>query len=138
MVVFSLSQPVRSRILNYKNFVSELDLDRFLENENSVKCYCSEYSTNFIDNERKHILTGNLQIIKNNKLRKLFCKGPKFREPVKIKWEDARSTIQSGIDNFIDTVSDAKRVSKNYFQHLKCFLLELVDEKITKYSSEIK
>ena len=29
MVVYSLSQPIRSRILNYKKFVTELDLDHY-------------------------------------------------------------------------------------------------------------
>ena len=31
MVVYSLAQPIRSKILNYKMFATELDLDRFQE-----------------------------------------------------------------------------------------------------------
>ena len=74
MIVYRLSRPIRSRILNYKKFVTELDLDGFIENKDVVKCHCSEYNTKFWNNERGHVLTGNLQIIKNNKLRKLFSK----------------------------------------------------------------
>ena len=81
MVVYSLSQPIRSRILNYKKFVSELNLDRFLEDENIIQCHCSKYPSEFVNDDRGHILTGNLQIIKNNKLRELISKGPKYREP---------------------------------------------------------
>ena len=35
MVVYALSQPIRSRILNYKKFVSQLDLDAF-NNDNTA------------------------------------------------------------------------------------------------------
>ena len=83
MVIYSLSQPIRSRILNYKKFVSELDLDGFNENKDSIKCHCSQYDK-FLNNDRKHILTGNLQIIKNNKLRKLFSKGQGRRHQILI------------------------------------------------------
>ena len=109
MVVYSLSQPIRSRILNYKKFVSELDLDGFNENKDSIKCHCFQYDNKFLNNDRKHILTGNLQIIKNNKLRKLFSKGPKYREPAKINFETARETIKSGIEYFIKAFLKLKR-----------------------------
>ena len=59
-----LAQPIRSRILNYKKFVSEIDLDGFNENKDSIKCHCFQYDNKFLKNYRKHILTGNLQIIK--------------------------------------------------------------------------
>ena len=79
MVVYSLSQPIRSRILNCKKFVTKLDLDQFIEHIDTVKCH-SEYNIQFLNNERGHVLTGSLKIIKNNKLRKNFSKGPKYRE----------------------------------------------------------
>ena len=69
LVVYSLAQPIRSKILNYKKFVNP---------------------------EPQHVLTGNLKIVKNNNLRKLLSKGPKYREPVEIKWEDAKGVVEDG------------------------------------------
>ena len=89
MVVYSLSQPIRSRILNHKKFVTELDLDQFIENKDTVKCHCYEYNTLLLKNERGHLLTGSLKIIKNNKPRKLFSKGPKYCEPEQIDFGSA-------------------------------------------------
>ena len=43
-----------------------------------------EYDKLFLNSDREHILTSNLQIIKNNKLRKIISKGPKYREPEKL------------------------------------------------------
>ena len=138
MIVYSLAQPIRSRILNYKKFVSELNLDSFNANKNSVKCCCSQYDKKFLNNDRNHILTGNLQIIKNNKLRKLFSKGPKYREPAKIDFESARESIKSGIENFIKNLSETKKKGIYLFEHWKFSLLELVDDKIERYSDKIK
>ena len=117
MVVFSLAQPIRSKILNYKKFVSKLDLGKFSRNKKSISCNCHKYSSKFIDNDRKHILTGNLQIIENNKLRKLFTKGPKYREPKKIDWEEAKGSMVHGIEIFIKSLSEIKRVDETYFDN---------------------
>ena len=39
------------------------------------------------------MVTSNLQIIKNNKLRRLFTKGPKYRENYNILWEKGKASI---------------------------------------------
>ena len=62
------------------------------------------YGHTFLNKERGHILTGNLKIIKNNKLRKLFSKGPKFREPQEIDFDAAG--IVTEIETFIKTLSN--------------------------------
>ena len=136
MVVYSLSQPIRSRILNYKKFVTELNLDQFIENKDTVKCHCSEYNTQFLNNERGHVLTGSLKIIKNNKLRKLFSKGPKYREPEQIDWVVLGKLLKQEMKILLKT--DTKRVAVNYFQNWKYSLLELVDNKISTYSTKIR
>ena len=138
MVVYSLSQPIRSKILNYKKFVlNELDLVKFSQNSKSIACNCKNYSDEFMDKNRGHVLTGNLKIIQNNKLRKIFSKGPKFREPEKIDWDKARVTIHSGIETFIKNMAEVKRVDETYFDNWKFSLFELVGERITALSNKV-
>ena len=138
MVVYSLSQPIRSKVLNYKKFVKELDLDRFKEDSSIIKCNCSHYSDDFINQDRKHILTGNLQIIKCNKLRKLLSKGPKYREPTEIKWEDAKAVIEGGVNEFMGNLSETKRISPMTLLNWKNSIFELVDRRINKYAPKIR
>ena len=138
MVVYSLSQPIRSKILNYKKFVTDLDLDRFKEDKNSIKCNCCNHSVDFLNSEREHILTGNLQIVKNNKLRKLISKGPKYREPAEIKWEDAKGVIEGGVDDFMKDLSETKRISSLTLLNWKNSIFELVDNRIRKCAPKIK
>ena len=82
-------------------------------------------------------MTGNLQIIKNNKLRKLFTKGPKYREPQKINWEKAKNTISNGVEVFVKSLSDNKGVDVSYFDNWKFSLMNLVEEKISMYASKV-
>ncbi len=138
MVVFSLSKPIRSSLLNYKQFVSQLNLDSFSRNSNYIRCCCSEYSNQFMDINHRHIITGNLKIIGNNKLRKLFSRGPKFREPKKINWDEARSVIVNSLEIYLDAISNTKGVDIVYFLNWKNTVLEQVDQKILRYSPTIE
>ena len=103
-----------------------------------IKCNCSHYSDDFINQDRKHILTGNLRIIKCNKLRKLLSKGPKYREPTEIKWEDAKAVIEGGVNEFMGNLSETKRISQMTLSNWKNSIFELVDRRINKYAPKIK
>ena len=57
----------------------------------------------FADRHHKHILIGDLRIIGNGVLRKLFIKGPKYREVRPINLEKAKCGILEGLDNCISS-----------------------------------
>ena len=118
--------------------MKELDLDRFKVSNETIKCNCNNYANEFLNLERNHVFTGNLQIVKSSKLRKLLSKGPKYREPTEIKWEDAKGVIEGGVDDFMKGLSETKRISPLTLQNWKNSIFELVDNKIKKYSPRIK
>ena len=138
MVVYSLSQPIRSKVFNYKKFVKNLDLDLFCRDNKSVPCHCKKYDPIFIDKNAKHVLTGNLNIVNNNKLRKLLSKGPKYREPVKIDWKLAKMVIAEALDNFIEQLANKKGVTPEYFGNWKHAILECIDSKILHFLPKVK
>ena len=80
MVTYKLTPPITTNFFNFNKFVNILDLDLFLTNPDSRPCKCN--NSPFVDRYHKHIATGDLRIIKNNVLRKLFIKGPKYRENI--------------------------------------------------------
>ena len=47
-------------------------------------------------------MTGDLQNVRNNKLRKLLSKDPKFREVNNILWEKTERTITEGLNDCTD------------------------------------
>ena len=84
-VVFSLNPPIRSKIFNFNKFVTTLDVEAFLQDESILPCNCSD--SPYKDKHHGHIISGDLRLVTNNKLRKLFTKGPKYREKKFVDWE---------------------------------------------------
>ena len=55
-----------------------VDVKAFLQ-ENTI-LPCKYPSSSFIDKDYRHIVTGDIRIVGNNKLKKLFAKCSKYRE----------------------------------------------------------
>ena len=98
MVVFTLSEPIRSNIFNYTKFVSSLDINEAHRDIQSIPCHCNQFHPKFIDQHHKHILTGDLTLVENAKLHNLLKKGPKYREPAKINFDDALAKIKISLN----------------------------------------
>ena len=113
-----LDPPLHSKILNYRRTVSSLNIVvdedvSFVQNLPSCDCQNSE----FCDPHHKHIVTGNLRIISNAKLRKLFSKGPNYREPKTLNYLKCKQSIESSITSSID------HLSAKYNTHVQDFFL---------------
>ena len=128
MIVFDLVRPIRSKIFNHKKTVQEVDIDTFLADSSILPCSCAD--SPFIDRHHGHIITGDLRIVQNNKLRKLLAKGPKYREHEGICWNKARTSITEGINDSIKKWSDSKGLPKENFTEWNNKVLELLDMKL--------
>ena len=84
MITYTLGNTIRHKIFNHKSFVQDFDTKNIINNISSLPCNC--LNSNYRDQHHNHIVTGDLRIVENNKLRKIFTYGPKFREPNKIDW----------------------------------------------------
>ena len=51
---------IRSKLFNYKDFVQTLNVDAFIEDNNTLPCDC--HNSPFMDSDHNHILTGDLNI----------------------------------------------------------------------------
>ena len=85
----------------------------------------------------KHIVTGDLRIIENSKIRKLLTKGPNYREPCTLNFELVKKVVRKGIKNFIQVQSERVGLPVESFSEWKNKLFETIDDKIqtlqTKY-----
>jgi len=130
MVTYSLRRPIRSKLINHKSFVENLNVNAIIENENSLPCYCE--STRFKDEHHDHIIKSYCRIVNNNKLRKLIIKGPKYRQPTRISWDEAKESIVAGIDKVIDDCTNKNGINKVQFFEWKEAILEAIDLRISK------
>ena len=126
-----LDPPIRSKILNYRETVSSLkifvdDDVSFVENLPSCDCLNSE----FCDPHHKHIVSGDLRIIRNSKLRKLISKGPNYREPKMQNFRKCRESIESSVTLAMDNLASRYNLPVNSFFAWKDKILELVDDRV--------
>ena len=134
-VIYKLNAPIRSKIFNYIDTVNNID-----KNDNNTygthinSCECS--ASTFCDPNHGHIITGNLAIIKDNKLRKILSKGPNYREQNIINWKACRQKIEIGVNDFIHECN-MKKPNLN-FNEWKNKLLSKIDDKIRSLKPKVK
>ena len=58
----------------------------------------------FVDENDRHVLTGELRIITNSKLWKLLSKGPNFLEAMSINLSKCKREIDIGLDLSIEQI----------------------------------
>ena len=126
-----LDSPIRSKILNYRETVTSIstmvDEDVAFVN-NLPSCDCQ--NSNFCDPHHKHIVSGDLRIVSNEKLRKLLSKGPNYREPKTLNYRKCKQSIESSITSNIDKFAEVYKVSTADFLPWKTKILELVENRI--------
>lgn len=59
IVVYDLSTPIHSKISNFNNFVSDIDIDQFLADPAILSCNCNK--SPFVDKDHGHVLKGDLK-----------------------------------------------------------------------------
>ena len=79
-------------------------------------------------------LTGDILIVQNNKLRKLLCKGPKYREPVSVNFSNCKTETKNSLIKFSSDWCNKKGVP------VKCFTqwISLVMKKVNRRIKELK
>ena len=74
---YTYTNSVATKVFNYKQSIRDFKLN---EHGNQLPpCSCS--SSAYLYSSAGHIVTGDLSIVENLKLREILSKGPKYREP---------------------------------------------------------
>ena len=82
IVSYSYPRTVASRIFNFKKAICNLDFDL---GTTGLSCKCN--TSPYVYTPAGHVVTGNLNIIRNRHVRKLLSKGPTYREQNDINWK---------------------------------------------------
>ena len=137
VVTFTLGKTIRNKILNYKETVDSIFIDDEVSfSLDSDPCDCS--SSQFSDAFHKHVVTGDLRIVENQKLRKLLAKGANYREPRNINFRKARSEILTGIEGCISSIEDKSGIKTRSLDAWKKAVMSKVDATIEKMKKKTK
>ena len=70
-----------------------------------------------------HIVTGNLKIITDSRIRSLISKGPKYRFPAHIDFNKCRETIASALNDYCSRWCKREHVESNALNNWKLKIL---------------
>ena len=134
--VYKLTKTIRSKIINHKEFIKTLDTKDILDNMNNLPC--NGTTSPFTDAKHEHIVSENIRIVQNNKLRKLLCKGPKYREPVPINFSNCKTEIKNSLTKFSSDWCNKKGVPVKCFTQWISIVMEKVNKKIEELKNKFK
>ena len=126
--------PIRSKMFNFNKFVNNLGLKAFLDDNSTRHCDC--LGSPFMDKVHNRIVKDNLTIIRNNKLRKLFFEGPKYREN-RIDYQKAKESIITPINSCIQSWCDKHDITTPSFPEWKQAVILVIDEKFNHLSTKL-
>ena len=104
--------------------------------EELVSCECN--SSPFCDPYHGHIVSGDLRIVENSKLRKLFAKGPNYRENKTINYNKCKHVIGASLDNFIISMSSKGNYEQGSFLRWKDAIMKKVSDTVRDLKSRKK
>ena len=81
-----------------------------------------------------HIMTGNLKIISDSRIRYIVSKGPKYRFPSRIDFKKCREEIASALNDFGNRWCKREYVEPDALKEWKVSIFKIVDQRIKFYS----
>ena len=96
IISYTYTKTIASAIFNFSSTFSDLDYHQFHNNPSQCECNTSSH----LYQSYGHVITGDLSIIPNSKLRDLIAKGPKYRESCKVDWDKNLSLLCEAVDQY--------------------------------------
>ena len=85
-----------------------------------------------------HVITGDLSIIPNFKLRDLIAKGPKYSEPCKVDWDKNLSLLCEAVDQYALQWAKREIVELSVLSSWKEMVKGQIEERISKLKLNFK
>ena len=96
LLSYKYANSISRGVFNYNQTLRNINLDDY--RNASLLCNCQ--SSTFRYEPYGHVITGDLRIVKNRKLRRLLEKGPKYREQNSIDWHLNKKILTKAVDDY--------------------------------------
>ena len=123
-----------AKYLTLHQTYSNLNVSEYLSNPQT--CQCKE--SKFCYEPHGHVITGDLRVIENARLRELVAKGPKYREPNRVNWKATETMFLDSIDLYAKNWPKREQVDLRYLSEWKDHLKELVTGRISNLKGHFK
>ena len=99
---------------------------------------CSCCDSDFQNKDVGHVVTGDLRIVKDRRLRKLLEKGPSYREPTEINWKKNLEMCTNSIKDFKHQWAKKEKLPQSVFTEWESTILEIIKLKVKRIKSKHK
>ena len=117
IICYKYNKPVRNTILNFNKLVSDLDIET--------------------SSPAGHIVTGNLKIITDSRIRSVISKGSKYSFPAHIDFNKYRKTVASALNDYYTRWCKREHVESNALNNWKLKIFKNIDERVLFYSNNL-
>ena len=111
-----------------------MDFHQFYSNPSQCQCNTSSH----LYQPYGHVITGDLSIIPNSKLRDLIAKGPKYREPCKVDLDKNLSLLCEAVDQYALQWAKQEIVELSVLSSWKEMVKGQIEECISKLKQNFK
>ena len=125
--VFIFGKTLGSRVLNYNKCLKEAGEMTYDEMMN-MECDCQ--TSEFVNSHHGHIMTGNLDIIRDDRLKEVCSYGTKFREVPRLNLALVKDKFKSNVDNLITSFVRKYKIPKIRFKEWQIRFVDIVNNRL--------
>ena len=96
IISYTYTKTIASKIFNFSSTLLDLDYHEFHSNRSQCECNTSSH----LYKPYGHVITGDLSIIPNSKLRDLIAKRPKIQRAMQVDWDKNLSLLCEAVDQY--------------------------------------
>ena len=132
LICYKYKNSIRNMIFNYSNVTKDIDVQENIPNT----CKCNE--SKFRYDPCGHIITGDLNILKDKEVINLLRKGPKYRIPSKIDWKECRKVIMDALTSYCKSWIKREKADGKSLDDFQNNFMNIVDCRIQHFESNFK
>ena len=134
IISHTYTKTITSKIFNFSSTLSDLDYHQF--HNNSSQCECN--TSSHLYQPYGHVITGDLSIIPNSKLRGLIAKGLKYREPCKVDLDKNLSLLCEAVDQYALQWAKREMVELSVLSSWKDMVKGQIEKRISQLKQNFK
>ena len=124
--VINITNQLGLLFFNFNKIVSDID------SKTPASWDCQ--NSNYLYPPAGHVITGNLNVIPDARVRSIISKGPKYRFPSNIDFSKCRREIAASLNDFSNRWCKQENVEPDALKEWKINIFKIIDTRISFYS----
>ena len=129
MPIYKYMPPISSKIFNYRQTITDIDLDEWINKPYSCNCNNSPFK----DIHHGHIITGDMNFVNHNNLKKILNMGTKFRLSKKETMSKTKKNLIYDIAVYLNNITD--KSNRPFDEWIKLVIEDINKSQITHYKN---